>query len=88
MCVSTTRSVKDLYPRSKKKKASNKLTRHKPSTSSDLLIVVVVVEHERRSAAGFGTPADGSDIAAAEKIGDWRIEVWASAGCILVVVGL
>ena len=57
-------------------------------------MIVVVVEHERRSAAGSGTPADGSGIAAesgiaaADKVADWRIGVWASAGRILVVVGL
>jgi hypothetical protein len=50
--------------------------------------LIVVVEDERKSAAGSGTLA-GSGIAAADKIVDWRnIGVWASAGCILVVVGL
>jgi hypothetical protein len=51
--------------------------------------LIVVVEDERRSAAGSDTPV-GSGIAAADKkVVDWRnIGVWASVGCILVVVGL
>ena len=48
---------------------------------------MIVVEDERRSAADFDTPAG---IAVADKkVADWgNIGVWASAGCILVVVGL
>jgi len=60
--------------------------RHKPNTNFHLL--TVVVEDERKSAAGAGTPA-GSGIADKEQVADWRnIRVWASAGCILVVVGV
>ena len=44
---------------------------------------------ERRSAAGSGTLAGSGIVAVDKKVEDWRnIGVWASAGCILVVVGL